>query len=60
MLGVANAISLNSLTKKLKPGVYFAVKESPFTPVLANRKNGFAHGFALNTSFRPFAKPVMS
>ena len=60
MLGDANAISLNSLTKKLKPGVCFAVSARPLTPVLANRKNGFAQGLALNTSLRPFAKPVSS
>ena len=53
-------MSLNSLTKKLKPGVCFAVSARPLTPLLANRKNGFAQGLALNTSLRPFEKPVSS
>ena len=53
-------MSLNSLTKKLKPGVCLAVSFSPFTPVLANRKNGFAQGLAWNTAFRPCANPVKS
>ena len=54
----ANAISLNSLTKKLKPGVCLPVSASPFTPVLANRKKGRTYGLAVNTSLRPLAKPV--
>ena len=53
-------MSLNSLTKKLKPGVYLPVSARPLTPVLANKKNGLASGVAVNTSFRPFAKPVSS
>ena len=53
-------MSLNSLTKKLKPGVYLPVSASPFTPVLANKKNGLASGVAVNTPYRPFAKPVSS
>ena len=42
--GVAKWISLNSLTRKLNPGVCFAVNARPLTPVLANRKKGLAHG----------------
>ena len=54
-------MSLNSLTKKLKPGVCLAVSSSPLTPVLANRKNGLAAGTELNTSLSPFANlPVSS
>ena len=55
--GVALAISLNSLTKKLNPGVCLAVNTNPLTPVLANKKNGFAHGALLKTSFRPLENP---
>ena len=53
-------MSLNSLTRKLNPGVCLPVNASPFTPVLANRKNGLTYGLAVKTSFRPFAKPVRS
>ena len=57
---VANAMSLNSLTKKLKPGVCLPVSASPFTPVLANKKKGLTYGLAVSTSLRPLAKPVRS
>ena len=57
LLGLAKAISLNSLTKKLNPGVCLAVNLRPFTPVLANRKKGLAQGLAWNTEFNPPAKP---
>ena len=57
---VANAMSLNSLTKKLNQGVCLAVSARPFTPVLANRKKGLTYGLAVNTSFNPLEKPVKS
>ena len=56
---LANAISLNSLTRKLNPGVCLAVNVRPLTPVRAKRKKGFAHGLAVNTSFNPFENPVV-
>ena len=58
--GLANAMSLNSLTRKLKPGVCLAVSFSPFTPVLANKKNGFAQGFCWNTALRLAENPLRS
>ena len=58
--GLANAISLNSFTRKLNPGVCLAVSFSPFTPVRANKKNGLAQGFCWNTAFRLEANPFKS
>ena len=51
-------MSLNSFTRKLKPGVCLPDSASPFTPVLANKKKGLASGVAAYTSLRPFAKTV--
>ena len=58
--GLALAIILNSLTKKLKPGVCLAVNASPLTPVLANRKKGLAHGASSNALAKFLLKPVKS
>jgi len=57
---VVFAISLNSFTKKFKPGVCLAVNSKPLTPVLAKRKKGFAQGLAWKTWFKPPANPVNS
>ena len=57
---LAQAISLNSLTRKLKPGVCLAVSCKPLTPVLANKKKGFNTGKLMNTLFKPAESPVKS
>ena len=58
--GVANRISLNSFTNKFTIGVCLAVSVKPFTPVLANKKNGLAQGALSNASCKPFANPSKS
>ena len=58
--GLAKLIVFHSSTKKLNPGVCLAVKFRPLTPVLANKKNGLAHGVLSKIVFNPLAKPSNS
>ena len=55
-----NAMSLNSFTRKLNPGVCLAVKLKPLIPVLANKKNGLAHGALLKVLSKFLANPDKS